>query len=221
MIQKWLILSLLSVFVAPVAAQPPKLMTKVPTTSIATEALKLKVPVATSPPPPAPIPKPIGQHVQISNITAGQYQKRFDELTRQGYRPMKVSSKRLQVIDYTDGEVPRLGYWATFQKVENSYAWVARHGLTNQAYSQEFDAWAAKGYMPTDINVAVMDGQESYCVIFEKVPNPPAWVARHGLNQVQMQQASTEFAQQGYKIQLKSSHVKNGGWVHAAVWVKK
>lgn len=188
------------------------------------KAVKMIPPTAATPPPPPPppppTPKPIGQPVKVTNVSAKMYQKKFDELTAKGYRPMKVESKRLQVIDYVDGERPSLGYWATFQKVENSYAWVARHGLTNQAYGQEFERLVPQGYFPTDINVAILDGQESYSVIFEKVPNLPAWVARHGLNQVAFTQENNNFTKQGYKLRQKSSAQNGSKVIHAAVWTK-
>ncbi len=203
-------------------AQAQERVLQLKTAKMPTNAVKMSpTPPPTPPPPPAPpTPKPIGQPINVSNVTAKMYQKKFDELTAKGYRPIKVESKRLQVIDYVDGEKPSLGYWATFQKVENSYAWVARHGLSNQAYGQEFDRMVPQGYFPTDISVAVLDGQESYCVIFEKVPNAPAWVARHGLNQAAFTQENNKFIKQGYKLRQKSSAKNGAGWIFAAVWTK-
>ena len=192
-------------------------------TAISRGPMLKKVPAAVQPAPaPTPTPVPVGAPISVSNLTAKHYQKRFDELTRQGYRPTKVESKRLQVIDYTDGEGPSLGYWATFQKFENVRPWVARHGLSNQAYGQAFESLVPQGYVPTHMNVAYLNKMESYCVIFEKIPNPPAWVARHGLDNAAFNKANQEFVAQGYILKLKSSVSKGGSsFVYAAMWVKK
>lgn len=160
------------------------------------------------------------QTVEVKNVTARQYQKRFNELTKEGYRPIKLSSKTLQVIDYTDGERPQLGYWATFQKQANVLAWASQHGLTSDAYGQSFNHWTAQGYLPTDINVAYLDGQASYCVIFEKVVTPVDWQARHDLNFQAFREAHQTFTQQGFKLKIKTECVGKGGRIYAALWVK-
>jgi hypothetical protein len=187
--------------------------------SSVSKAEMLKKPVVVAPIIQTPVP--VGSPISVSNLTSKQYQKKFDELTAKGYRPIKVESKRLQVIDYTDGEGPSLGYWATFQKFDHDRAWVARHGLTNQAYGQTFESLVPQGYVPTHMNVAYLNNTESYCVIFEKIPNPPAWVARHGLDHAAFAKANQEFVGQGYALHLKSSCAKSGGLVYAAMWVKK
>jgi hypothetical protein len=163
----------------------------------------------------------LAQTVEVKNVTARQYQKRFDELTQQGYRPIKIISKTLQVIDYTDGERPQLGYWATFQKQPNSPAWAAQHGLTADAYQQSFNHWTAQGYLPTDINVAYLDGKASYCVIFDKVVTPVDWQARHGLNYQAFQQTNQTLTQQGFKLKIQTNCIASGGRIYAALWVKE
>jgi hypothetical protein len=162
----------------------------------------------------------LAQTVEVKNVTARQYQKRFNELTKDGYRPIKLSSKTLEVFDYTDGERPQLGYWATFQKQPNAPAWASQHGLTSDAYGQSFNHWTAQGYLPTDINVAYLDGQASYCVIFEKVVTPVDWQARHGLNFQAFREAHQTFTQQGFKLKIKTECVGKGGRIYAALWVK-
>ncbi|MEO0042111.1 MAG: hypothetical protein RL329_1559 [Bacteroidota bacterium] len=93
----------------------------------------------------------LAQTVEVKNLSSRQYQEQFNKLTQVGYRPIKVTSKVLQVIDLPDGELSQLGYWATFQKQPNSPAWAAQHGLTSDAYQQSFNHWTAQGYLPTDI----------------------------------------------------------------------
>src|SRR5882724_8229519 len=113
----------------------------------------------------------LGQDTELTNLTCREYQKKFDELVQRGYRPVKVWSKTLGVIDYVDGEHPSFGYWATFRKVPGGTPWVARHGLDAGAYQSEFDKWVAQGYMPTDMNVACVNKVVKYNVIYDKIAN--------------------------------------------------
>ena len=168
-----------------------------------------------------PVPTPIGEPVEIKNRSARHYSTAFDALVAQGYRPIKVEVKQLNVIDFTDGEKPRLGYWATLQKYQNDYAWVARHALSAEKYQQEFDIWTQQGYMPTSIGLgAVRGGEEAYSVIFEKVPNAPAWVARHGLSSDAFNTENEALLKQGYKLKCQVSCIKYINPIYAAIWVK-
>jgi hypothetical protein len=177
-------------------------------------------PALTITPMANPTPIAVGAAIEVKNVTANQYQQKFDELTKKGYQPIKIEVKHLQVMDYTDGEKPQLGYWATFQKYNNGYAYVARHNLTAAQYQAEFDTYTKQGYMPISVGVGAVDANEKYAVIFEKVPNPPAWVARHNLTQSAFATENKNFTQQGYKVKSKASCVKNGATIYAAIWVK-
>src|SRR3954464_14201380 len=95
-----------------------------------------------------------GQTVEVKNLSGKEYQKKFDELTKAGFRPVKVWSKTLGVFE---GDVPMFGFWATFQKVPNSPPYVAFHGLDAAAYQREFTKWTGQGFVPTDMNVACVN----------------------------------------------------------------
>jgi len=162
----------------------------------------------------------LGQTVEVKNVTAKEYQKKFDELTKQGFRPIKVWSKTLGVFDYQPGEGPSFGYWAMFQKVPNGPPWAAFHGLDAAAYQKEFNKWTGQGYMPTDLNVACVNGAVRYCVIYDKIPNHPAWVARHNINKAEFDRTNTDLLAKGYKRKIESHCSGPGGWVFAALWLK-
>ena len=167
-----------------------------------------------------PVPKAVGAPIEIKNLASKQYQKEFDKLVAQGYQPTKEEVKRQQVIDYTDGETPQIAYWATFQKFENGYEWIARHALSAQAYQKEFETWVAQGYVPISIGVGATDGDETYAIIFQKIPNAPQWVARHGLTLADLSAQSQGFLQQGYKLKTKVSCIRKGVTIYAAIWSK-
>src|SRR5262249_36772014 len=133
----------------------------------------------------------MGQTFSVSHLTSAEYQTKFNELTKQGLRPIKVWS--WGPIDSAGS----FGYWATFQK-DDGTPWVARHGIDAGAYQQEFNKWTAAGYMPTSINVACVGSQVRYCVIYDKIPNPPAWVARHGMNEAAFRNENSTWTAKGY-----------------------
>jgi len=168
---------------------------------------------------PTPVPTvniAMGQTIDVENLTSAEYQKKFNELVQGGFRPIKVWSKPLQVI----GEKPSFGYWATFQKVPNGTPWVARHGLDAATYQQDFNKWTGAGYMPTHINVACVASEVRYCVVYDKIENPPAWVARHRMDEAAFKNESATWTAKGYKVKVRSSCQSRAGWVYAAIWQK-
>ncbi|MBE7157606.1 MAG: hypothetical protein INR62_04080 [Rhodospirillales bacterium] len=158
----------------------------------------------------------LGQVIQEKNLTSTEYQKRFDQHVKDGYRPVKVWSKALGVFDGPTS----FGYWATFQKDSGKIPWVARHGLDAATYQQEFNKWSAQGYVPTDMNVARVNDQVRYCVIYDKIPNAPAGIARHNINKAQFDQENKSATAKGYKLKLHSQCAVNGGWIFMAFWQK-
>lgn len=141
-------------------------------------------------------------------LSAAAYQTEFDKWTKQGFRPVRVSG-------YNSGNQVR--YAAIFEKQANSPAWVARHGLSAADYQTEFTKWTGQGYKPTDVSAYTVNGKDLYAVIFDKVANAPAWVARHGLSSSDYQTEFNKWVGQGYRLTLVSA---NGSGRYAAVWEK-
>lgn len=166
--------------------------------------------------------KPIGNPVEVKNLNAHNYQIKFDELVSQGYRPIKISVKRQQVIDYVDGERPQVAYFATFQKFENDYAWVARHNLSADQYQAEFNIWTSQGYMPTYIGVGVAASNENeyYAVIFDKLPQKKAFVARHNISLQEFNNQHRQCLRLGFKLMQKVHCYRKGKTIYAGIWTK-
>jgi len=144
-------------------------------------------------------------------LTASAYQQEFNKWTAQGFRPVQVSGYGVNNQSY---------YAVIFEKTANAPAWIARHGLTSDAYQQEFNQWTAQGYRPVDISGHSVNNQDYYAVIFEKTANAPAWVARHGLTSDAYQSAFNQFTSQGYRLVKVSGYELNGQDRYAAIWEK-
>ena len=142
-------------------------------------------------------------------LSSADYQTEFNKWTQQGFRPV-------QVCGYSAGN--QALYAALFEKIPNGAAWVARHGLSAAAYQTEFNKWTQQGYKPSDISAYTVNGQDLYAVIFDKVANAPAWVARHGLSANDYQVEFNKWTGQGYRLTIVSV---NGSGRYAALWEKK
>jgi hypothetical protein len=124
-------------------------------------------------------------------MTADGYQQEFNKWTGQGYCLTLVSG-------YSVGNQPR--YAAIWEK-KTCPAYVARHGLTAQAYQQEFDTWTGKDYRLKLVSGYRIGGQDFYAAIWEKTSGP-AFVARHGMTSDGYQGEFDKLLSQGFRLTL-------------------
>jgi Bacterial tandem repeat domain 1 len=151
----------------------------------------------------APGPNWVGVH----GLTGPEYQRRFDELVGQGFRPVDVSGYPVDGHDR---------YAAIFEQREGP-AFVARHGLTSAQYQQTFDELVGQGFRPVDVSGYEVGGQDRYAAIFEQRPGP-AFVARHGLTNAGYQAAFDQAVGQGFRLRKVSGYGVNGQDFYAAIW---
>lgn len=143
-------------------------------------------------------------------LTSAAYQSEVDKWIAKGYRISEVSG-------YTNAG--RDSYAAIFEKVSNSPAWVARHGLNATQYQQEVDKWTAQGYRPIQVSGFGTSAGPRYAAIFEKKTGS-GWVARHGLNATQYQQEVNKWVSQGYYLTDVSGYTVNNQDFYTAVFEK-
>jgi hypothetical protein len=159
----------------------------------------------------------MAQTEKLENLTLPEFDKKFNALVQRGYRPVKIWCKLLGTIDSV---TTRFGYWGTFQKDPNAPhfqpAFRASIGFKADEYQREFNKWTGQGFIPTYISVGCVGSTTRYCGIFEKLPNPPAIVARHDINVATFQKENGTWTKQGYKLLIKNSC--NGHY--AAIWQK-
>lgn len=142
-------------------------------------------------------------------LTADAYQREFDRLTGQGYRPVHVSGYAV------GGEVR---FAAIFEK-GSGIAWIARHDLTSDQYQRQFNRFTADGYRLVDVSGYAVDGQERYAAIWEKSVGPD-WETHHGMTEALYQQEFDRLAGQGYRpVRISAWGVGNTSH-YAAIWEK-
>jgi hypothetical protein len=92
-------------------------------------------------------------------------------------------------------------------------------GLKSAEYQSIFDALTAQGCRPTLVRIYSQNEEARYDLTMARVPGG-AWVARHGLNQPQFDQAHQNFVSVGYRLDLHSVARIGGRLIHVAVWVR-
>ena len=142
-------------------------------------------------------------------LSAADYQKAFNDLTKQGYRLTWVSGYQ------TGGGVRYAAIW----EKKSGPAWAARHGLNAAQYQQAFDTFTKQGYRLVHVSGYNNGGTANYAAIFEK-SGGPAWQAKHGMTAAQYQQAFNNFSKQGYRLKDISGYNVGGTDYYAAIWEK-
>ena len=140
-------------------------------------------------------------------LTSDGYQKTFDELVGQGFRPTCVSG-------YSIGGDAR--YAAIFE-ASTGVGFAARHGLTSDQYQQAFDDLVGQGFRLTYVSGFTVAGTDRYAAIWEQSAGPP-FAARHGLTADQYQQTFNELVGQGFRLTHVSGYSVNGDARYAAIW---
>ncbi len=148
------------------------------------------------------------QWVARHGMNAAQYQAAFNEYTAQGYRPLDVS-----VTGTGQGAGTFAALWS-----KSPGAFVARHGLTSQAYQSVFNELTGKGYRLVDVaGYATQGGMVRYAAVFLRGQGP-AWLARHGLTSNQYQNAFSKAVSQGYRLTHVDGYWTPQGVRYAAIW---
>ncbi len=150
------------------------------------------------------------QWVARHGLSNDEYQKAFDDFTKQGYR-----------LTFVDGyEVGGKDQYADiWEKSTSQTPWVARHGLSGDDYQKAFDDFTKQGYRLLHVDGYSLGGKARFAAIFEK-SSGPVWVARHGLSAKDYQKAFDEFASKGYRLKLVSGYRAGGTDNYAAIWEK-
>ena len=126
-------------------------------------------------------------------LNANEYQVAFDEFVAKGYRLLLVSG-------YAVGNEAR--YAALWSKAAGT-PWVARHGLSSTEYQAEFDKNVGKGFRLAHISGYTVGAQTLYAAIWDKSPGN-AWVARHGMSNVEYQDEFNAYVGLGYRLMTVS-----------------
>jgi CubicO group peptidase (beta-lactamase class C family) len=151
---------------------------------------------------------PSGSWVAKHGMSSSDYQTAFNSYVGQGYRLMHVTG-------YSVGSDAR--YAAIWEKTNDGIAWVAHHGMTSDAYQQQFDTLVAQGYRLVLVNGYQVGNIDYYAAIWDK-SSSGTWVARHGMTSSEYQGQFDNNYYQGYMLKTISGYDLGTSDRYAALW---
>ncbi len=98
--------------------------------------------------------------------------------------------------------------------------WVTKHNMNPAEYQAFFTDCSSKGMRLINVSGYTKNGAEKYAAYFDK-RGGPAWKAKHGMTQLQYQQAVTANGAQGYEVSYISGYQVGPIVKYAAIWEKK
>jgi CubicO group peptidase (beta-lactamase class C family) len=140
-------------------------------------------------------------------LTGAEYQTLFNNLSRDGFRLRCLSP-------YEDAGGERFAcIWDRYA----GPAWVARHGLTAEAYQREFDAQNARGFRLVRAVGYTIGGQHRYAGIWEQSPGHPARV-KHGLQHSAYQDDFATNVRAGLRLVDLSGFADGSSARYTTIW---
>jgi CubicO group peptidase (beta-lactamase class C family) len=91
------------------------------------------------------------------DLNSAQYQAAFNDLTRQGYRLVRVSGYSVQ------GQSRYAAIW----EQSGGAPWQARHDLENAGYQTTFEEMRLQGYRPVQVSGFGRGGRDYYAAVWE------------------------------------------------------
>ena len=141
------------------------------------------------------------------DMTAVQYQKAFDDNSKDGYALQQVSG---YVVDGTE-------YFAAFWEKQAGSIIAAKHNMTATEYQQAFTSLTNQGYILKNVSGYEKGGKDLYAAVWEK-KNAPLLFARHGLSNVNYQHAFDNMYYQGYLPVFINAFASDGADKYNAIW---
>ncbi|HET6840565.1 MAG TPA: serine hydrolase [Candidatus Angelobacter sp.] len=142
-------------------------------------------------------------------LSGTDFQKTFDDLTKQGYRLTWISAHEV------NGDQRFEGIWEQASGPPGE----TKYGMTSAQYQVAFDDYKKQGFRLIHVYGYSVGGSATYAAIWEKSPGP-AYEAKGGLNAADFQKAFNDYAKQGYVLKMVSGFHANGEDEYAAIWEK-
>ncbi len=96
---------------------------------------------------------------------------------------------------------------------------IARHGLADAKYQEEFDKIWTCGFYPAWVDGFDVGGKTYFNMVF-RPSNGKAWVARHSMNGAKYQEEFNKWDKEGYNLLNVDSYLRSGQIYYSAVWMK-
>lgn len=148
-----------------------------------------------------------------SDLTEQQYQNYFNQFTPKGYVPYNITV-------YKDAQ--NQTKFAALWKKEPGVNFIARHGLSEEAYQKLWNELSEQNYLPYSIAVYEESGSLKFAAAWQKIEEEEEvdCIVRHHLSTEQSQSLFDELPSKGY-IPLEITPYNHNGTVNfAVIWIK-
>ncbi|KAJ3121336.1 hypothetical protein HK098_003776 [Nowakowskiella sp. JEL0407] len=144
-------------------------------------------------------------------LTGYRYQLEFYKWKFRGYKIAVIDGYEVNGVPY---------YAAIWRKHATSNPCVSKHRMTSSNYQSSFDQYVGSGYTLTWVSGYSVDGTDYYAAIWERIPYPPLWVARHRMTSGEYQSEFDNWVGKGYRLKLVSGYCIGDTDYYAAIWEK-
>ena len=154
------------------------------------------------------LPLSAQQWASHHNMTGADYQNKFNDYKKKGYR-----------LVFVDGYGVRgKPYYAGIWEKKGGPAYATHHGMTGKEYQNKFNAYKQQGY-----RLVLVDGGGTrsafYTAIWEK-KGGPAYATHHGMSATDYQNKFNDYKQKGYRLSWVSGYGVGNEAYYAAIWEK-
>src|SRR5262245_61604267 len=145
------------------------------------------------------------------NLTHAQFSERWNHYKERGYRLVD------QETWIRNSKREYAGVW-----IENreGYGWASYRNVTSAQFSERFDLYRDRGYLPVDVEVYPVGDGFRYGAIWVENRESLDWKLRRGLTSAQYSAAFHGYADQGLRS-LEVEPVQTGaGMRYAGIWIE-
>ena len=147
----------------------------------------------------------------IRDLTDAQFGAKWEELKGAGFRVVDQESYVVGGTRYF------AGVWV--QNVEN-VGWASYRGVTSAQFSEKFDHYRDKGFLPVDVEVYPVGSGFRYAAAWVENTEGLAWKLRRGLDSATFGAAFDAYKAEGLRMLDVESLRTDDGQRYAGIWVE-
>jgi CubicO group peptidase (beta-lactamase class C family) len=147
----------------------------------------------------------------LRNLSSGEFHERWTHYRDRGFRLVD------QETWVRNGKRQYAGVW-----IENreSFGWASYRGVTSAEFSEKFDHYRDRGYLPIDVEVYPFGDGYRYGAIWVENRESLNWKLRRGLTSAQYGAAFASYADQGLRSLDVEPIQTDDGRRYAGIWIE-
>jgi CubicO group peptidase (beta-lactamase class C family) len=147
----------------------------------------------------------------LRNLSSDEFHERWVHYRDRGYRLVDQETW----ID--DGERQYAGVWTENRE---SFGWASYRGVTSAQFSEKFDEYRDRGYLPIDFEVYEVGDELRYGAIWVENRESLAWKLKRNMTSAQFSSTFQTYAGEGLRS-LDFEAIETGnGMRYAGIWVE-